>query len=760
MLGEGVKNTEEETRRGAEAIKKALEEPEERPIDKEDDIEDKIEVICPKNNFSKNIFDKSKKTIILYNENDTYEPIYMYKRTPGTHWQVKKMFSEEDFQHRDFRGTGLRKTIEVLIDNFEKMCDPKTSMKHYDYNENKPLNKLLDFNEKANKYEITNDTATYSVIKQLYNTQYQVIAVLLDIGDNKKFALPCAPSAINLNIEKGEYEAELKEAILSKKDTETILREFDLYDDEERLVVDKDCIVGLRTNTNQVVLIDPEGSNCEDRDKKDKMLMEYELDRKIMNNYPKQDPEREDIIKKIKLESNFYLMFRNLFKILINKKEKQKTKEFMYYHLNRVTNKVGVRRGEKRVFDEVMGYKKRMIIIEDRLRSVMEPHIEWFGKISIDVNIDDILNCLDMNKGQCEGIRGKGNDICTFKDGKSCRLYFPETNLMYKEAKVKNDIIYYKKLADELIRYKKIRDYVLKNDTFMNYDKVEYKINNDEIVIISNMFYKIYPNNIESIDHSEFIKNHSIYDNTNIKDGDIKKYSRELRMPEYNSDEDDDIFSDEEEGEPEDVGVVEQKTAPVAKKKEAKKKKGEPKKKTKGAKNKEGMGLIILHDYIMTNYKDYKVSDFKEIKFVKSWKERWEHYAKIWGTPEKPKLNGSFNFKPFWFEEDGKTPNSNLYSLWDSDDNILKVINLWEDDQKGWLDEYTNNVKEMFLQRGQGVNLGTIWRYSIDCLFRFILIDKTKKGNKVKDNETMEIVLKKWITDGGCKAYYKQALKE
>jgi|UniRef100_A0A6C0AM37 hypothetical protein len=45
MLGEGVKNTEEETRRGAEAIKKALEEPEERPIDKEDDIEDKKETI-------------------------------------------------------------------------------------------------------------------------------------------------------------------------------------------------------------------------------------------------------------------------------------------------------------------------------------------------------------------------------------------------------------------------------------------------------------------------------------------------------------------------------------------------------------------------------------------------------------------------------------------------------------------------------------------------------------------------------------------
>ena len=724
-----------------------------------DDIEDKIEVICPKNNFSKNIFDENKKTILLYNEKDTYEPIYMYKRTPGTHWQVKKMFTMKDFR-KSFPGTGVRKTINALIENFEKICDPKTSMKHYDYGENKPLNKWLDVKSRG-EYKIPYQIKGYNVIKQLYNTQYQVIAVLIDIGRGKEFALPCAPSAINILLERGEYEKEITKAFLSKNETEDLLKEFKLYD-EERLVVDKDCIVGLRTNTNQVVLIAPEGSNCEDRDIKDKMLMEYELDRKIMNNYPKQDPEREDIIKKIKLESNFYLMFRNLFKILINKKENEKAKQEIITKLNDIVLEQDSGLAKKRQY--IMTYKRRMMYIIFEINKIMEDHVEWIDEINIDVNIDDILNCLDMDQAQCDGMK----PICTFSDN-SCRLKFFKDNLIYGDnAKLKNDEIYYKKLADELIRYKKIRDYVLKNDTFMNYDKVEYKINNDEIVIISNMFYKIYPNNIESIDHSKFIKNHSIYDNTNIKDGDIKKYSIQLRMPEYNSDEEEEEEEQEEEQEEEvqevvqevvqeevqevereDVGQVEQKTEPKPEKK---------RKETKG--EKEGMGQIILHDYIMANYKDYKVSQFKEIKFVKLWKETFEHYVKnVWKKTKSggDDYNGKFNFKALWFDK--KVPNSKLYSLWNSDDNILKVINLWEDDQKGWGDEYTNNVKEEILQRSNSYNYGTIWRYTIDCLFRYIIFDKTKKGNKVKDNDTMEIVLKKWITDGGCKGNYKKALK-
>jgi hypothetical protein len=717
-----------------------------------DDIEDKIEVICPKNNFSKNIFDEKKKTILLYNEKDTYEPIYMYKRKAGTNWQVKKMFTLEDFRNNDFGGTGVWKTINALKENFENMCEPKTSMKHYDYNENKPLNKLLDFNEETKKYEITNDTATYSVIKQLYNTQYQVIAVLLDIGDNKKFALPCAPSAINLNIEKGEYEAELKDAILSRTDTENILGEFGLYE-EDRLVVDNRCIVGLRTNTNQVVLIHPEGSNCEDLDRKDRMLMEYELDRKIMNNYPNQDEEREDIIKKIKLESNFYLMFRNLFKILINKKENETAKRMINDYLLKIGDDGPVFEGREEngkivqyIRHDAMGYKKRLGGVMIRIRNMMEPHVTWVKTIDIDVDIDDILNCLDMDEAQCNGMK----PICTFSD--SCGLIFPETNLIYgDDAKLKNDEIYYKKLADELIRYKKIRDYVLKNDTFMNYDKVEYKINKDEIVIISNMFYKIYPNNIDSIDHSKYIKNHSFYDNTNIKDGDIKKYSMQLRMPEYDSDDDDDLYSEEE-----DVGVVEQKTAPPARKKATEKKKEAkkeeavpPAKKAKPGYIQQGLAMYFIKEYIMKYHKNLKVGDFKKNDAIKAWTKQWLEcvkYKKGFDSFASLLLwEGIFNKKQeISFPDDMK-------ANWYKEDNILHKIDPYNDIDYAWTKEFADNLKAIPPKYRMKK---TIWRYSTACLLRYICIDE-----KVGDEETMGDTVLKWFVKSGCAPSKPDAMK-
>merc|ERR1711966_286588 len=171
------------------------------------------------------------------------------------------------------------------------------------------------------------------------------MGVLINVGGGKEFALPCSPSAINLNIKRGEYETGIKNAILSKKDTEELLKEFGLYK-EDSFVVDNGCIVGLRTNTNQVVLINPETYTGESCEKRDKMLVEHELDREIMSNYPNQDEEREDIIKRIKLESNFYLMFRNLFKILINKKENEQKKQSIYKILNNVSYSKSVKARE------------------------------------------------------------------------------------------------------------------------------------------------------------------------------------------------------------------------------------------------------------------------------------------------------------------------------------------------------------------------------------------------------------------------------
>ncbi len=55
------------------------------------------------------------------------------------------------------------------------------------------------------------------------------------------------------------------------------------------------------------------------------------------------------------------------------------------------------------------------------------------------------------------------------------------------------------------------------HEKILNFDSVEYKINNDEIIIISKMFFKLYINNIDQVYKSDNITNYKIYDNVNVK---------------------------------------------------------------------------------------------------------------------------------------------------------------------------------------------------------------------------------------------------
>ena len=123
---------------------------------------------------------------------------------------------------------------------------------------------------------------------------------------------------------------------------------------------------------------------------------------------------------------------------------------------------------------------------------------------------------------------------------------------MYGDDTIANEKIYYKKLADEILRYNKIREYVLKNDTFMNYESVDYKINDNEIVILSTMLYQMY-NDEDDENLSKHLKNYSIYDNTNINDGDVIRYKNMITI------EDNEELAEEEINES--AGAIEQKVA-------------------------------------------------------------------------------------------------------------------------------------------------------------------------------------------------------
>jgi len=361
------------------------------------------------------------------------------------------------------------------------------------------------------------------------------------------------------------------------------------------------------------------------------------------------------------------------------------------------------------------GYKQQMLDLQKIITDPVllgDNNVEWV-KISANVKTEDLINCLDLNEIDCRS----ANKVCGWKEesGK-CRYIFPKNNLMYDEEEEKNlkqnSELYKKKLADELIRYKKVREYVLKNDSFLNFETVEYKINDDEIIIIKNMLYQIYVNDIQHIEHSDYINNNSIYDNTNTKEDSkfIKKYENKLIISMdwndniYESEESDDDESDE--SSVKDQGVEESKTADkqAPKKKEGspKKEEGSPKKKGKLPKSKgqEKIARYVIKEYLEKYHKGLKVGEFKKYDFIDLWRI---NYVKALNSKDNKLLTALRSLGYSLGNTRDEHGASEIQDAWQKQD-IFKacsiVKNLSEEEKKRQM-EIENEIKNDF--NGEGV---------------------------------------------------------
>ena len=66
-----------------------------------------------------------------------------------------------------------------------------------------------------------------------------------------------------------------------------------------------------------------------------------------------------------------------------------------------------------------------------------------------------------------------------------CSLMLPKFNLFNSED---NEILYYNKLTDELLRYPKIKNYIFTQREYLTFDNINYKINDNEVVLLEGIF--------------------------------------------------------------------------------------------------------------------------------------------------------------------------------------------------------------------------------------------------------------------------------
>ena len=460
------------------------------------DITDNVSIICPTNNYSDKFFDPDKKTILLLKQDKYYEPIYSVEDTK-LKFSVTKFFNLKNKQFLP----ELKKYLNTISKSITEKCLPKQSIKVLNFKKNlyldKILNKILSM-----KYEVD-----YQVI----DYKNKVIGIYISRDDVYGY-LPTYPSNINM-----DYDIPIKfmdDVEWNDYNTTKTLLETVYIESKEKIscmplvkIMEDKLIVGILTNGNQFVkLVKPEVDTYND-DLKIQNEKDYILaDILIQDNGEEKNDNRLDMIRNIELEESFYKMFRNILRKNISSREFKKDKQDIIDILE----------------DKSILYMEKLENIGQIIRDIMDTRV-IFSEMSKSTlrNIKNLVNCNEKSD-DCKDL-----EYCMLSEGRNCMQIIPIKNLING---LDNRELYFAKISDELIRYKKLKDFILDSDKYLSLSKVEYNINENEIIIIQSLLNSSFFNNLKPVLNNNYVK-YVTYDSVNPDK--TKEYSNEVKLEDF-----------------------------------------------------------------------------------------------------------------------------------------------------------------------------------------------------------------------------------
>lgn len=426
------------------------------------DTTDNIELLCPTNAYSNSFYDPNKGTLLLLKQDDFYEPIYLYENKDGNIF-LTKMFFENKIVFKN-----MKKVIKMIQKIQKDKCSPKSVYpREYEFKRN--IN-AIDLMYLLENYD-------YDILSQVSNYQSKIIGFIVEKNKKNRVFLPCFPSAIIRNI-KIDY-MENPELWTDYRSTVDNLRF--IYNDSERKircnpimkVIEDELIIGIITETNQFVEIREPVQDIYD----DRLIpiknTNYIIADKIITTSRTEDENRSKIVQNIMLENQFFTLFRSTLRLLLNDYENRKHKKDIINALNN-PNYI---------------YKRKIIIVEKLIKNLMKDFV-IFGNYSEETlkKIKNIKNCINENTENCS------------EDGK---LIIPKINLINK---IDNEKIYYGRVTDELIRYRRIRMFMLHSTSYLNISDIEYKVNENEFIILQSYLTPEYFENLKVLGDKKYIK--------------------------------------------------------------------------------------------------------------------------------------------------------------------------------------------------------------------------------------------------------------
>ena len=433
---------------------------------REVDMTDDIELICPTNAYSSTLYDRKKETFILIQHDVFYEPVYFIEYTIYNEINITHTFKESNPTVKS-----VHHILTIIRNTIQKYCSPQDSL---------PSTYTFKRNKFADEIRLILKDNGFIIEKQVINYQGKTIAFVVSGNKITSTYIPCAPSVKIDDIDTiymdepslwKSYEKTRDSLLVVKKKTMDKIICEPIFK-----VMEGPLIIGILTETNQFLMIDPVIPNIKDgiRTIKDKnYIIADNADKVLSMSSNKHDIKRVKTIQRITLETQFYKIFRSLIRLLLHQiKFKQQKIELIELIEN-----------NPRIL-----YKDKLSKVVDILKTISKDQID-FTLVIDDLALDSIETCfIPQTKKTIK------------KDPRSCILQengvviLPKTHLV---SGVSNKTLYYNRVADELIRYKRIQQFLLYPKTYLSITDVEYQINENEIIMLESLLTTDYFKNLE-----------------------------------------------------------------------------------------------------------------------------------------------------------------------------------------------------------------------------------------------------------------------
>jgi hypothetical protein len=295
------------------------------------DLTDNVEMLCPSPAYSNYLYDPRKETLILLKRESAadanfpiYEPIYLYEdrqASPNPH--VVRTFRQQNSEIKN-----VERVFTIIQNASKTKCKPMASSPRQiiPFKQNNPVGHITAL---MNKYGLRPPS------QQIANYQRRIIGLMVPTTAGPTIFVPTAPSAplTNIPIVYMDDDSIWRKYSTTVKSLWDIHRKTngEIFTRPISKVIEDGLVVGILTETNQFIKIDPPEENIH-RDDDELTTIDGEdtvLADATLTHRPTKPTHnnREFITKCIQLESKMYSAFRSFLRILINSLEYKTQRE-------------------------------------------------------------------------------------------------------------------------------------------------------------------------------------------------------------------------------------------------------------------------------------------------------------------------------------------------------------------------------------------------------------------------------------------------